>query len=107
MATTQSAFKHLSGVWGWVYRLVGAVAGAGPLLQLAEDLMQKQAEKLLRRLLCLTALYLTLVAGIIFITIGLIFTVIDITIVPRGFACALGGGVLVLVSAIWLQLGKK
>ena len=107
MATSHFGSKLHHGLFGWLNQIVGVFAGAKPLLELAEELMQKQAEKMLRRMLGGMAVYFILVAGVIFMTIGVIFIAIDFMIIPRGVAFTLGGLLLVLGSVLFLQLSKK
>jgi hypothetical protein len=106
MAATHSNPKtHLA--FALLNNLFGTVTGARPFLELMKDLMTKQADKMLRRILSLAVIYFTMLAGIIILTSGVVLLIVDFTTIPRGVAFTLGGLVLISGSALVMQLSKK
>jgi hypothetical protein len=107
MVKTQTESKHHFAIFPLLGKITGMITGAGPILELIEIFMAKQAEKMLRRILGLMVVYSAMLAGIVILVIGGVMVIIDYAAIPRGIAFSLGGLLLILVSALWMQLSKK
>jgi hypothetical protein len=107
MPTIRLGAKGHLATWSWLGKIIGAFTGVLPVIEMFKEVMVQNVEKALRRLLGLTVIYFTMLGGVIIMTIGVIFLVIDNTVIPRGMAFMLGGLVLVLGSAFLMQMSKK
>ncbi|HVM33350.1 MAG TPA: hypothetical protein VMU88_09475 [bacterium] len=93
--------KKPEGFLGWL----GEILKLG-LKPLAEALVQKLEERWEaweRRMLGLLVAYLSLFAGLFFLSLGVFFLLVDYAGIPRGVVFAGGGCVILLVSFVYLK----
>jgi hypothetical protein len=107
MPKTQISPKNHFTLFSVLNKIVGIATGTGPFLELIGELMEKQVDKLLRRMMGLAVVYLTMFAGIIILAIGISLLIIDFTAIPRGVVFTVGGLFIVIVSALFIQLSRK
>jgi uncharacterized membrane protein len=83
------------------------LSGSRPFLGYMVEILEHHAEKAQKRLLTLVTAYLVITAGIIFFILGVIFLIIDLAGVRRGFVFAAAGVLTVLFSMLFILIKKR
>ncbi len=106
MAKTESASKKTeSFLSGWVDK--AWKLGLQPVLETFLRQMEDRVERWERRVLTLAVAYLGIFAGLFFLVLGIFFLLVDYCGLPRGVVFAAGGFLIVLISFVYLQGGKR
>jgi small neutral amino acid transporter SnatA (MarC family) len=97
--------KSVSFISGWVDK--AWKLGLQPLLETFLRQMEDRVEAWERRALALAAAYLGIFAGSFFFVLGVFFLLVDYCGLPRGVVFTAGGFLIVLISFVYLQGGKR